>query len=74
MNTDEIRALMANINILLTDVDMCKSKWQYTTGEVKDAYHLIYKDSLWRLQKKIGQLWFYVCEQQIVPMEETIAS
>lgn len=56
------------------DVDFTKSKWMYATGEVKDAYHLIYKDNLWKLQKKIGQLWYYVIEQPIVPVAEIIAS
>lgn len=73
MKTDEIRAIMAGINILLTDVDFSKSKMDYSTGEVKGAYELIYKDNLWKLQKKIGQLWYYVLEQPIVPVTELMA-
>lgn len=65
---------MAGISTIMTDVDFAKSKWDYSTGEVKYAYYLIYRDNLWKLQKKIGQLWFYVCEQPIVPIAETIAS
>ncbi len=31
------------------------------TGEVRQAYALVHKDYLWKLQAKAGQLWFYVC-------------
>ena len=55
------------------EVDSNKAKWATTTGEVKEAHGLIYRDSLWRLQRKIGQLWYYVCEQPIVPVAETKA-
>jgi hypothetical protein len=74
MNTNDIRTLLAGISTIMMDVDATKSKWEYSTGEVKDAYHLIYRDNLWKLQKKIGQLWYYVCEQPIIPIAETIAS
>ncbi len=73
MDTNEIRAIMTGISAIMMEVDMNKSKWGTATGEVKEAYGLIYRDSLWRLQRKIGQLWYYVCEQPIVPVAETMA-
>jgi len=70
MDTNEVRAIMAGISTIMYDVDFNKSKWELSMGEVKEAYHLIYKDSLWRLQQKIGQLWFYVREQPIMQFVE----
>jgi len=32
-----------------------------TTGETKSAYAIVHKDFLWKIQRKIGQLWYYVC-------------
>ena len=74
MDTSEVRGIMNGISMIMYDVDFSKSKWEQTTGEVKEAYHLIYKDTLWKLQQKIGQLWFYVCEQPIMPITEIKAS
>jgi hypothetical protein len=74
MNTDDIRKIIEGVEVIMRDVDFAKSKWDDSTGEVKYAYYLIYKDNLWKLQRKIGQLWYYVCEQPIVPVEQTIAS
>jgi len=73
METNEIRAIMTGISAIMMEVDSNKAKWVTTTGEVKEAHGLIYRDSLWRLQRKIGQLWYYVCEQPIVPVAETKA-
>lgn len=70
MNTNEVRSIMVGITSIMNDVDFSKSKWELSTGEVKDAYYLIYKDNLWKMQKKIGQLWYYVLEQPIVPLSE----
>lgn len=74
MDTNEIRAVMAGISAIMMDVDFSKSKWENTTGEVKEAYSTIYKDNLWKLQRKIGQLWYYVLEQPIIPIEELKSS
>ncbi len=32
-----------------------------SVGETRGAYSLVYNDYLWKLQAKIGQLWYYVC-------------
>ena len=74
LNTNSIRELTTQINSILFSVDDYKSKWMNATGEVKGAYELIYKDQLWRLSRKVGQLWFYINECAIVPIEEIIAS
>jgi len=31
------------------------------TGETKNAYALVHRDFLWKIQRKVGRLWFYIC-------------
>jgi hypothetical protein len=32
------------------------------TGETARAYELVYNDFLWKIQRRIGQLHFWVCD------------
>jgi hypothetical protein len=72
LNTNDVRALLSAISAMMADVDYVKDKLNYSTGEVKDAYALIHNDAVWKLQKKVGQLWFYVCGAPIVPFSQTL--
>jgi hypothetical protein len=54
------------------DVSMCaqqceniRDQMANTSGEVKNAYAVIYNDNLHKLKMSIGKLWFYVtgCEE-----------
>ncbi len=74
INTAHIRTLMVEVSGTVALCDDLASRVNYATGEVKDAYILIHKDALWKLQRKIGQLWYYVCGSPIVPIEETLNS
>ena len=74
LNTNDVRSLLTALSAMLSDVDYVKSKMDYSTGEVKDAYALIHNDAVWKLQKKVGQLWYYVCGAPIVPFNQTLES
>lgn len=74
VDTNEVRKLMNEVTTTMSKVDCLRSEVGYATGEVKDAYTLILNSHLWTLQKKIGQLWYYVCGTPLVPIEETISS
>ncbi len=74
INTAHIRSLMTEVSGMMMSCDDLAFRVKTTTGEVKDAYTLIHKDSLWKLQRKIGQLWYYVCGNPIVPIEETLTT
>ena len=74
LNTNDVRALMTTLAGMLSDVDYAKDKMNYSTGEVKEAYALIHNDAVWKLQKKVGQLWYYVCGSPIVPFTQTLNS
>lgn len=61
INRDEMKQLMA---LVMTWVEKCEEMeacWINCIGEAKDAYALVYKDYQWKLQRSIGQLWYYVC-------------
>jgi hypothetical protein len=43
------------------------------TGDVAEAYILIHKDYLWKLQAKIGKLYYYVCgSEEMNPFDEPL--
>lgn len=42
------------------DCEKTKRLINTSTGETQNAHRLILNDHLWRLQDKIGKLWFYV--------------
>jgi hypothetical protein len=70
MNTTEVRVIMSGITAITLDVDHSKARWEQASGQVKEAYKTVYQDNLWRLRKKIEQLWFYALEQPVVPTVE----
>jgi hypothetical protein len=47
-------------------LEQLEGEMKDSTGETKGAYCLVYNDYLWKLQAKIGQLWYYVCGTEIM--------
>ena len=70
MNTAEIHSLLGAVAGLLSQCEDTKSRMGMTTGEVKDAYKTILHDQFWKLQKCVGQLWYYLCGSDAVPIEQ----
>jgi hypothetical protein len=52
---DEIADLVAQANDI-------KTAREGATGETAKAYELVYNDFLWKIQRRIGQLHFWVCD------------
>ena len=42
-------------------LEQLEKEMEGSTGETRGAYSLVYNDYLWKLQAKLGQLWYYVC-------------
>ena len=42
-------------------------------GETRSAYAIVHKDYLWKIQRKIGELWFYVCGSDTMNPFESIS-
>lgn len=61
LNRDEMKKLMDDVMVWVQKVEEMEQLGNESTGEVKSAYGLVHKDYLWKLQKTIGQLWYYVC-------------
>jgi hypothetical protein len=70
MNTAEIHSLLGAIAGLLSQCEETKSRMAPTTGEVKEAYKTILHDQFWKLQKTVGQLWYYMCGSDSVSIEQ----
>ena len=58
---ETLRTLYTDIEMWAEKVEEMEKLSESSTGETKQAYALVYKDFLWKLQRAIGQLWFYVC-------------
>jgi hypothetical protein len=60
MTVADMTALMREVLVWVKKLEEIKSSYDTTSGEVRAAYALVYKDFLWKIQRKIGRLWFYV--------------
>ncbi len=70
---EDLRALYDEIMVWADKVEEMEKMSSDTTGETKLAIAVVQKDYLWKLQRKIGQLWFYVCGvDDICSFDETI--
>lgn len=57
----ECEDLMKEMMVWVMRCDELKKQMDLATGEVREAYSLVYKDYLWKLQGKAGKLFFYLC-------------
>jgi hypothetical protein len=73
INRDEMKQLMG---VILTWTEKCEEMegcWINCVGEAKEAFALVHKDYLWKLQRSIGQLWFYVCgSEDLNPFDDIV--
>ena len=70
IKSSEVHALLMAVSAQLCLCEDTKSRMSMTTGEVKDAYKTILHDQFWKLQKSVGQLWYYLCGSDAVPIEQ----
>jgi len=70
---EEMKALYDDVMMWAEKVMEMEKLANEATGETKAAYAIVHKDYLWKIQRKIGQLWYYVCgTDEMNPFEEPI--
>jgi len=68
----DVRVLTEEILEWTAKCEEMKRLANESTGEVADAYCLVYRDYLWKLTGKTGKLWFYLCgRDDMNPFEPT---
>jgi hypothetical protein len=60
-NKDQLVSMFAEIMECAEKIETLEKEIEGTTGETRGAYAIVHKDFLWKIQKKIGNLWFCVC-------------
>ena len=69
---NELRALYDDVMMWAEKVEEVEKLSDDATGDTKSAYAIVHKDYLWKIQRKIGDLWCYVCGSDVVnPFEDT---
>jgi hypothetical protein len=70
-SVDEIRQFNDEVMEWAKKVEELAKLANEATGENRSAYAIVHKDFLWKIQRKIGQLWCYVSiADDINPFEE----
>lgn len=68
---DELKTLYDEIMVWAEKVEEMEKLANEAVGETRSAYAIVHRDYLWKIQRKIGQLWFYVCgSEDMNPFEE----
>ena len=68
---NELRQLYDEVMLWAEKVEEMERLANEATGETRSAYAIVHKDYLWKIQRKIGQLWYYVCgSDDMNPFEE----
>lgn len=71
-NKDQLVAFFSDITAIAEKIAELEKEIENTTGETRGAYAIVHKDFLWKIQKKIGELWFYTCGvEDFNPFEST---
>jgi hypothetical protein len=71
LSTDEIRQFNEEVVEWAKKVEELEKLANETTGENRSAYAIVHKDYLWKIQRKIAELWVYVSiADDINPFEE----
>jgi len=61
LDITKMKELMREVLIWATKCEELKVAHNSASGETKNAYALVHRDFLWKIQRKVGRLWFYVC-------------
>jgi len=60
LNQDKMRELLEDVLAWSEKIGEMETLADTATGDTKSAYAIVHKDFLWKIQRKIGQLWFYI--------------
>jgi len=70
----ELSQFLASISALGERAYHIQTLMEGSSGAVKNAYDLIHRDILWKIQTRTNKLWFYVSgwstEKPIIDSEE----
>ena len=70
---NELRGLYDEVMAWAEKVEEMERLANEATGETRSAYAIVHKDYLWKIQRKVGQLWYYVCGSDVMdPFEAPI--
>lgn len=60
LNQDKLRELLEDVLAWAEKIEEMETLAETCVGDTKSAYAIVHKDFLWKIQRKIGQLWFYI--------------
>jgi len=61
LTSEQMKPLMAEVLEWVEKAEELKAEYEKAEGEAKSAYGVVHRDYVWKIQQKIGKLWFYVC-------------
>ena len=60
LNQDKMRELLEDVLAWTEKIEEMETLSEKCDSDTKAAYAIVHKDFLWKIQRKIGQLWFYI--------------
>lgn len=63
---NQLRQLYDDVMVWAEKVEEMERLANEAVGETRGAYAIVHKDYLWKIQRKIGQLWYYVCGSDVM--------
>ena len=74
-STAELREIYTEVLEFSEKIEELEKMASESVGETRSAYAIVHKDFLWKLQRKIGQLWWNVCNaDDMNPFEDSTTS
>jgi len=61
LDVDKMKEFMREILVWAKKCEEVKLAHASATGDTKGAYAIVHRDFLWKIQRKVGRLWFYIC-------------
>jgi hypothetical protein len=61
LDMDKMKELMREVLVWAKKCEELRVAYNSATGDTKNAYALVHRDFLWKIQRKVGRLWFYIC-------------
>ena len=53
-----IKAICDEMNAMMEEVERLDTAIPLATGTARNAYLMTHKDLLWKIQRKMGEMWF----------------
>ena len=70
LDSVRVKNAMTTVALYLDKCDDIRHSALQTTGETRQAFCVVYRDYLWKLQRLIGELWYSVCGvEELNPFE-----